>query len=98
MKIKKQVLAWGLVAGLAGVSGGAAVGDQPSADSTAQAGYYLAKKIAKAKKDLDEGALQAFLQALGATAGAGTGAIIGAKFGALGGPIGAGIGAGLGAL
>ena len=97
MKIKKHVLAWGLVAGLAGVSGGAAVGDQPLVDSKAQAGYYLAKKVAK-ETEVDEGAAQAFFQATGAAVGASVGALIGAKIGSLGGPVGAAIGAGLGAL
>ena len=96
MKIKKHVMAWGLVAGLAGMTGVAA-GNQSSVDSTVQAGYYVAKKISE-DKDVDEGAVQAFFQAVGATAGAGAGALIGAKLGSLGGPIGAGIGAGLGAL
>ncbi|MDE0190137.1 MAG: hypothetical protein OXQ90_02165 [Gammaproteobacteria bacterium] len=97
MKVRKHVLAWGLVAGLAGVSGGAAVGDQPLVDFKAQAGYYFAKKVAE-EKEVDEGAAQAFFQAVGATVGAAAGAAIGAKIGSLGGPIGAGIGAGLGAL
>ncbi|MCY3839123.1 MAG: hypothetical protein OXH09_10850 [Gammaproteobacteria bacterium] len=97
MKIKKHVLAWGLVAGLAGVSGGAAVCDQPVVDFQAQAGYYFAKKVAR-EQEVDEGAAQAFFQASGAAAGAAVGALIGAKVGSLGGPIGAAIGAGFGAL
>ena len=98
MKIKKHVMAWGLVAGLACVGGVGAHGQSPF-DSRVEVGWWLAKKAADAK-DMDEDSAdltQAVGQAVGAAGGALVGAVIGAKFGSLGGPIGALAGAGIGA-
>lgn len=98
MKIKKHVMAWGLVAGLAYV-GGVGAHEQSPFDSRVEVGWWLAKKTADAK-DMDEDAAdltQAVGQAVGAAGGALVGAVIGAKLGSLGGPIGALAGAGIGA-
>lgn len=98
MKIKKHVLACGLVAGLAAVSGFGATGQSPY-DARVNVGWWLAKEAAEAA-DMDEDEkdlTQAVGQAAGAAAGALSGAVIGAKFGSLGGPVGAVVGAGIGA-
>lgn len=98
MKIKKHVLACGLVAGLAAVSGFGA-SEQSPYDARVKVGWWVANKVADAN-DMDEDSedlTHAVVQAAGATGGALAGAVIGAKFGSLGGPIGAIVGAGIGA-
>lgn len=104
MKIKKHVLAWGLVAGLAGVSGAAAHEGSPF-DPQIEAGYLLAKLAADelGVSETTEGAIQAGTQAAGAVAGgaaaAWAGAKVGGKIGAVvGGLAGAIAGAALGAV
>ena len=104
MKIKKHVLAWGLVAGLAGVSGAAAREGSPF-DAQIEAGYFAAKLAANrlGASETTEGAIQAGSQAAGAAAGglaaAWAGAKLGGKIGAVvGGVAGAIAGAALGAV
>ena len=97
MKIKKQVLACGLAAGLAGFSGFGATEQSPYA--RINVGWWVASEVADAN-DMDEDSedlTQAVGQSVGAAGGALAGAVIGAKFGSLGGPIGAIVGAGIGA-
>lgn len=98
MKIRKHVLACGLVAGLAGLSGFGA-SEQLPYDARTNVGWWLAKEAAE-KHDLDEDTqdlVQAVAQGVGAAGGALVGAAVGAKFGSLGGPIGTLVGAGIGA-
>ena len=102
MKIKKHVLAWGLVAGLAGVAGAAAHEGSPF-DAQTEAGYFFARYIADDASEITEGAVQAGSQAAGAVAGgvaaAWAGAKLGGKIGAVvGGVAGAIAGAALGAV
>ena len=104
MKIKKHVLAWGLVAGLVGVSGAAAY-EGSSFDARIEAGYFAAK-LAADKLDVSEtteGAIQAGVQAGGAVLGGAAAAWAGAKVGGtigavVGGVAGAAVGAALGAV
>ncbi len=96
MKIKKQVLAWGLVAGLAGVSG-AAAHEGSSLDAQFEAGYLLAK-LATDGFDASEttaGVMQAATQAAGSVSGGAAAAWAGAK---IGGKIGAVVGGLAGAI
>ena len=96
MKIKKQVLAWGLVAGLAGVSGAAAHEASPF-DAEIEAGYFLAK-VASDELEVSDtvaGAIQAGTQAGAAVGGGAAAAWAGAK---LGGKIGAVVGGVAGAI
>ena len=96
MKIKKHVLAWGLVAGLAGVSGAAAHEGSPL-DARSEIGYFAAKLAADklGASETVEGAIQAGTQAAGAVAGGAAAAWAGAK---LGGKIGAVVGGVAGAI
>ena len=96
MKIKKHVLAWGLVVGLAGVSG-AATHDGSPLDAQIDAGYFIAKWSADklGASETAEGAIQAGSQAAGAVAGGAAAAWAGAK---VGGKIGAVIGGVAGAI
>lgn len=96
MKIKKHVLAWGLVAGLAGASG--AVAHEESAfDVQVGAGYFVAKLAADklGASETTEEAIQAGVQAGSATGGAAAAAWAGAK---LGGKVGAVVGGVAGAI
>ena len=104
MKIKKHVLAFGLVAGLAGVSGAAAQEGSPF-DAEIEAGYFLAKLAAEELdvSETTEGAIQAGTQAglaaAGGAAAAWAGAKVGGKIGAVvGGVAGAIAGAAIGAV
>lgn len=104
MKIKKQVLACGLVAGLACVGGVGAHEPSPF-DSRAEVGYFAAKLAADelGVSETTEGAIQAGAQAGVATAGAAAAAWAGAKVGGkvgavVGGVAGAIAGAALGAV
>jgi len=96
MKIKKHVLACGLVAGLAGVSGWAAHEPSPF-EARIEAGYFVAKLAADkfGAGETAEGAIQAGFQAGGATGGGAAAAWAGAK---LGGKIGAVVGGVAGAI
>ena len=98
MKIKKHVLACGLVAGLAGFSGFGASERSPH-DARVHVGWWLAEKIADAADMGEDGRsfTNAVIVSVGAAGGALAGAAIGAKFGSLGGPIGTLVGAGIGA-
>lgn len=98
MKIKKHVLACGLVAGLAGVSGFGA-SEQSPYDARVNVGWWLAKKAADAG-DMGEDAedlTKNVTASVGAAGGALLGAYVGGKIGSLGGPIGTLVGAGVGA-
>ena len=104
MKIKKHVVAWGLVAGLACV-GGVGAHEQSPFDSRMEIGYFAAKAAADnlGASETVEGAIQAGVQAGSATAGgaaaAWAGAKVGGKVGAVvGGVAGAVAGAALGAV
>lgn len=98
MKIKKQVLAWGLAAGLAGGVGVAAHEPLPL-DRHTEAGYFLAKaasqkfKLSEEKENIAQAGSQAAGAVIGAAAGAYLGAKIGLVFGIVGGVAGAAIGA-----
>ena len=104
MKIKKHVLACGLVAGLACV-GGVGAQEPPPLASGVEAGYFLAR-LAADKLDVSEtteGAIQAGTQAgtaaAGGAAAAWAGAKVGGKVGAVvGGVAGAIAGAAIGAV
>ena len=98
MKIRKHLLACGVVAGLAGMSGVAESDRAPYAH--VQVGYLIAKNATEAY-DLDEDTedmVQAGSQAAGATIGAATGAYLGAKIGLAFGIFGAVAGAAIGAV
>ncbi|MDE0190425.1 MAG: hypothetical protein OXQ90_03630 [Gammaproteobacteria bacterium] len=98
MKIKKHVLACGVVVGLSGFSGFAASEHTPG-DAGSNVGWWLAKETADAT-DMDEDAADLTTTvgvSVGATGGALLGAYIGGKIGSLGGPIGTLVGAGIGA-
>ena len=98
MKIKKHVLACGLVAGLAGVSGFGASEQSPHA-ARVNVGWWLAKEAAD-DFDMDEDSEDLATNvsvSVGAAGGALLGAYIGGKIGSLGGPIGTLVGAGIGA-
>ena len=98
MKIKKHVLAFGLVTGLAGFSGIGA-SEQAPYDTRVNVGWWLAKDAADAA-DMDEDAEDLTTNvsvSVGAAGGALLGAYIGGKIGSLGGPIGTLVGAGIGA-
>ena len=104
MKIKKHVMAWGLVAGLAYV-GGVGAHEQSPFDSRVEIGYFAAKLAADklGSGETAEGAIQAGTQAgtavAGAAAAAWAGAKVGGKVGAVvGGVAGAIAGAALGAV
>jgi len=102
MKMKKHVIAMGLVAGLATVAGAGAV-DPVRFQPETHAGYVVATVIAKAKDIKNDGLLQAGSQGGGAAAGglaaAWLGGKIGGKIGAvIGGPVGLIGGALLGAM
>jgi len=98
MKIKKHVLACGLVAGLAGFSGVGA-SETSTAGTQLEVGYWMAKQATE-EFELGEDAeniVQAGSQASGAVIGAAAGAVLGAKiglaFGVIGGVVGAFAGA-----
>ncbi|MDE0661708.1 MAG: hypothetical protein OXI79_18900 [Gammaproteobacteria bacterium] len=98
MKIKKHVLACGLVAGLAGVTGFGA-SEQTPFDARVNVGWWLAKEAAE-DFDLDEDTEDLVTNvsvSVGAAGGALWGACVGGKIGSLGGPIGTLVGAGIGA-
>ena len=98
MKIKKHVLACGLVAGLAGFSGFGA-SEQSPLDARANVGWWLAKEAADAV-DMDEDTEELVTNvsvSVGAAGGALWGAYIGGKIGSLAGPVGTLVGAGIGA-
>lgn len=99
MKIRKHLIAWGLVAGLAAVAS-TGVADTPRLQPEAHAGYFAVKLMSDDDEENDLG--QAMAQGGGAAAGglaaAWLGAKIGGKIGALiGGPVGLIGGAALGA-
>ena len=101
MKIKKHVLAFGLVAGLAGVTGAGAT-ETMRLQTQTHAGYAAAKLVKDKSGVNTDGAGQAMAQGGGAAAGglaaAWLGAKIGGKIGAvIGGPVGLIAGAALGA-
>ena len=98
MKIRKHVLACGVVAGLAGMSGVAE--SDPAPYAQAQIGYIIAKNATEVF-DLSEGAAdatQSGSQAAGAVIGAAAGAYLGAKIGLVFGVVGAVVGAAVGAV
>lgn len=103
MKIKKHVFAWGLVAGLAGVSSAASLEGSPL-DAQIEAGFVIASLVTdEDSSEMTEGAIQAGFQGGGAAAGgvaaAWAGAKLGGKIGAVvGGVAGAIAGAALGAV
>lgn len=96
MKIKKHVMAFGLVAGLACV-GGVGANEPSPFDSRVEIGYFAAKlaadKLGVGKTA--EGAIQAAAQAGTATGGAAAAAWAGAK---VGGKVGAVVGGVAGAI
>ena len=98
MKTKKSVLAFGLVAVLAGFCSFGAH-EQSQFDARANVGWWLAKEAADAT-DMDEEAEDLTTNvsvSVGAAGGALLGAYIGGKIGSLGGPVGTLLGAGIGA-
>lgn len=104
MKIKKHVVALGLVAGLACVSGVGAR-EQAPFDSRVEIGYFVAKAAADnlGAGETAEGAIQAGFQGGGAAAGGLAAAWAGAKLGGkvgmiIGGAVGAIAGAAVGAV